>query len=97
MATIETERQALVALAKLFQDLTQDSDTILAFFDALESAVAVLAAGVVQSDAPRYQPGAIAAVSLTPTGQLRVASDELAVDRIAASPWDGADPWEGVL
>lgn len=97
MATIETERQALVALAKLFQDLAQDSDTILATFAMLESAIAVLSAGVVQSSAPAYQPGAIAAMSLTPGGRLRVTTDELQVTRLEATPWDASDPWEGVL
>jgi len=93
MATIETERQALVALAKLFQDLTQDSDTILATFSALSTAVAVLAAGVVQSGESQYQPGAIAAVSLTPTGRLRVAPEELVPHFMPAAPWEASGPW----
>ena len=91
--TITTERQALVALAAQFQALKEATED-LDITAVLSAALAVIAGGLVVSGAALYRPGELGAVTLTPTGQIRVLPSDPQVAWFGPSPFDGTVAWE---
>lgn len=93
---IMTERQALIALARQFQALGEATEDI--DIDAsLEAALAVVAGALVTEGAALYRPGTLGALTVRPTGEVRVSGADPQVQWLSSSPFAGASPWEGVL
>ena len=86
-----TDRQALIAFTTGFLGLLQESPPASGEAD---TALAALVEGIVRSGVASYQPGTIAAASLTPQGALRVETTEQMAPRTQLGPWGGAHPWQ---
>lgn len=90
MATITTERQALVAIATQLNDLV----AAMSASGTFEAAIAIQAGALVNEGESSYRQGDIGSMSLTPRGRLRVTTDEEQVCWATENPW-GAAPWGG--
>ena len=93
MATIVTERQALVAMATILQGLDTEAGEI-DLFSALAQVLAVLAAGLVVEGAAGYRPHTVAPITLAQTGELRVQTQDRQVAWFGADPFAGEIAWE---
>jgi len=91
---ILTERQALVALAQILQGIDTDADDV-SLLSAFAAVLAVIAGGLVVGQQALYTEGTVAAVTLTPSGQLRVATADPQVAWFGADPFAGSVAWEG--
>lgn len=91
MATITTERQALVFIAEQLQSLVTESGGSITF----EAALSVVTGALVQEGASNYLPGVAASLSLTPRGSLRVQAEEPMPPRLLAGPWQSGAPFSG--
>lgn len=89
---IMTERQALVALANLFQGIDQSSGEVTIEGD-LANAIAVLAAGLVVSAAAQFKPGDLSPITLNPVGAVRVATYDAYAPLLSSGPWATGSPW----
>lgn len=88
MATIETERQALVALAKQFQTLAVSMSP-----EDFSDTIAVIAAGKVVDGGDPVFPGSVQPLTLTTLGALRVSTQDQVVSLVTAGPWGNGSPW----
>lgn len=92
-----TERQALVALSTLFASLTRSTEGggAITIDSELAAALAVLTAALVVGGSALYRPGSLAAMTINPQGQLRVAPMDVVTARTVIGPWGDGSPWGG--